>query len=94
MRLISVYDIIIEKVIETRGVDMSLTYSFNKLWKILIDRGMKKEQLKISAKLSPTTIAAIGNGEGISSKISGRICTVLQVQPRGHHAIRAGRKGR
>ncbi len=58
-----------------------MAFSYNKLWKILIDRGMTKEQLRLSAGLSPTTVAAMGKGEGISPKVLSRICEALGVQP-------------
>ncbi len=58
-----------------------MAFSYNKLWKILIDRGMTKEQFRLQAGLSPTTIAAMGKGEGISPKVLGRICEALEVQP-------------
>jgi DNA-binding Xre family transcriptional regulator len=61
------------------GVYMAFTY--NKLWKMLIDKKMTKEALRLSAKLSPTTLAAMGKGEGISPKVLGRICAALGVQP-------------
>lgn len=56
-------------------------FSYNKLWKILIDRGMTKETFRVSANMSPTTIAAMGKGQGIAPKVLERICVVLNVQP-------------
>lgn len=56
-------------------------FSYNKLWKILIDRGMTKESFRVSASMSPTTIAAMGKGQGINPKVLERICVVLNVQP-------------
>lgn len=58
---------------------MSITFS--KLWHLLLDRGMTKEDLRTAAKLSPTTIAAMGRNEGISSKTVEKICITLGVQP-------------
>jgi len=58
-----------------------MPFSYNKLWKILIDKGMTKEQLRLLAKLSPTTIAEMGKGKGISPKVLERICHSLDVQP-------------
>jgi DNA-binding Xre family transcriptional regulator len=58
-----------------------MAFSYNKLWKVLIDRGMKKEQLRILAQMSPTTMAAMGKGEGISPKVLERICAALSCQP-------------
>ncbi len=58
-----------------------MPYSYNRLWKILIDRSMTKEQLRTAAQMSPTTIAAMGRGEGISPKVLERICKTLCCQP-------------
>ncbi len=58
-----------------------MPFSYNKLWKILIDKNMNKEQFRMGTKLSPTTIAAMGKGEGISPKVLVRICSWLDVQP-------------
>ena len=58
-----------------------MPFSYNKLWKMLIDRGMTKEQFRNKAKLSPTTVAAMGKGEGISPKVLERICSALEIQP-------------
>lgn len=56
-------------------------FSYNKLWKILIDRNMTKEELRLKIKASPNTIAAMGKGEGISFKTLAVICDELQCQP-------------
>ena len=58
-----------------------MPFSYDKLWKILIDKKMNKEQLRLLAKLSPTTIAAMGKGEGISPKVLERLCVALDCQP-------------
>ena len=58
-----------------------MPFSYNRLWKILIDKGMTKEQFRLMVKLSPTTIAAMGKGDGISPKVLERICVALEVQP-------------
>ena len=58
-----------------------MAITFNKLWHLLLDRGMTKEDLRIAAKLSPTTIATMGRNEGISSKTIEKICVALGVQP-------------
>lgn len=57
-------------------------FSYTKLWKLLVERGMTKEQLRVAAKLSPNTIySAMGRGEVISGKMLERICEVLSVTP-------------
>lgn len=56
-------------------------FSYTKLWKLLVEREMTKEQLRVAAKLSPNTISAMGRGEVISGKMLERICEVLSVAP-------------
>ena len=58
-----------------------MAFTYNKLWKILIDRSMTKEQFRLLIKASLTTIAAMGKGDGISPKVLERICDALAVQP-------------
>lgn len=58
-----------------------MPFSYNKLWKTLIDKNMTKEEFRKLIKASPTTIAAMGKGEGISPKVLERICIALECQP-------------
>jgi DNA-binding Xre family transcriptional regulator len=56
-------------------------YSYNKLWKILIDEGLNKVRFAELAGIYPKTLSAMGKGEGISPKVLARICKTLKVQP-------------
>lgn len=58
-----------------------MPFSYDRLWKTLIDRKMTKESFRTLIKASPTTIAAMGKGEGISPKVLERICKALDCQP-------------
>lgn len=58
-----------------------MAFSYKRLWILLIERGMTKENLREAAELSPTTVAAMGKGAGISPKVLERICKALEVQP-------------
>ena len=51
--------------------------SYNKLWKILIDKDMKRKDLQESANVSSASIAKLGKGENISTDILLRICEAL-----------------
>ena len=51
--------------------------SYNKLWKLLIDRGMNKTQLKDAAGLSSSTISKMGKNEQISMDSMLKICKTL-----------------
>ncbi len=52
--------------------------SYNKLWKLLIDRGMNKTELMEAIKTSPNTIAKMGKNEYISMDVISRICEHLK----------------
>ncbi len=51
--------------------------SYNRLWKLLIDKNMKKQDLKKLTGISATCIAKIGKGENITTDVLVRICTAL-----------------
>jgi DNA-binding Xre family transcriptional regulator len=57
------------------GINMALSY--NKLWKLLIDKGMNKTDLKNITGLSQSTIAKLTNGENVNTDILERICDAL-----------------
>ena len=51
--------------------------SYKKLWKLLIDRNMKKQDLQSAAKISAVTIAKLGRNENVTTTILAKICTAL-----------------
>lgn len=51
--------------------------SYNKLWKLLIDRGMRKEDLRIETNLSSGTIAKLSKDENVTVDVLLRICDTL-----------------
>jgi len=51
--------------------------SYNRLWKLLIDRGMNKQDLRKLTKLSSTSIAKLGKGENVNTDVLVRICKAL-----------------
>ena len=55
-----------------------MTYSYNKLWKLLIDIKMKKKDLEAVAGVASSTIAKMSSEQAVSLDILGRICKVLQ----------------
>jgi DNA-binding Xre family transcriptional regulator len=52
--------------------------SYKKLWKMLIDRDLRKRDLAKLANVSPTTIAKLGKGESVNMDIVLRICNTLE----------------
>ena len=51
---------------------------YNKLWKLLIDKGMKKSQLREAVGASKSTFAKLGKNENVTTDILVRICSVLE----------------
>lgn len=52
--------------------------NYNKLWKILIDRKLKRKDLRDLAGISTTTVAKLGKDEYVSMECMDRICTALK----------------
>ncbi len=57
---------------------MSICY--NKLWKLLIDKRIKKIDLERITGLSRSTIAKLSNGENVNTDVLERICRALDCQ--------------
>ncbi len=57
---------------------MSLSYS--KLWKILIDKKLKKTDLRQLANLSPNTLAKLGKDEIVDMQSLIKICDALNCE--------------
>lgn len=55
-----------------------MTICYKKLWKLLIDKNMKKKDLRIAANLSPSIVAKLGKNENVSMDVLIRICTALE----------------
>lgn len=53
--------------------------SYKKLFKLLIDREIKKGELAQAAELSSSTISKLAKNENVSMDVLIRICTVLEV---------------
>ena len=51
--------------------------SYNKLWKMLIDKNMKKSDLKEMAGISSASLAKLGKGDNITTDVLLRICEVM-----------------
>ena len=49
-------------------------FSYDRLWKKLIDEKMNKLDLQKTINTSPRTIAKMGRDENVSMDILGRIC--------------------
>ena len=54
-----------------------MAVSYKKLWKMLIDRDMKKKDLAVLADVSSYTITKMSKGENVTIDTLGKICKVL-----------------
>ena len=57
-----------------------MTISYNRLWKLLIDRKMKKKDLVETAGISWSTITKMGRDEHVSTDILVKICAALECE--------------
>lgn len=57
---------------------MAKIISYNKLWKLLIDRDMKRTDLKDKCKISSASIAKLGKNENLTTAILQKICIGLK----------------
>lgn len=65
-------------LIERGKVIMAVNYK--KLWKLLIDKDMKKKDLAQLAKISNTSIAKMGRNENVTMDVLVKICTALHCE--------------
>ena len=57
-----------------------LAISYNLLWKLLIDKGMNKSQLKEQANISSNALAKLGKNEPVSLDTIQKICVCLNCE--------------
>jgi putative transcriptional regulator len=55
-----------------------MAVSYNKLWKMLIDKKMKKKDLMNVAEISTSTLAKMGKDQQVSMDVISRICKSLE----------------
>lgn len=53
--------------------------SYKKLFKLLIDRNMKKKDLQQLAGLSPASVTKLAKDEYVSMEVIVKVCSALQV---------------
>lgn len=54
-----------------------MAVSYNKLWKLLIDKKMSKADLRRAAGIAPNTMTKLRRDEEVSLAILGKICVAL-----------------
>ena len=55
-----------------------MAISYKKLWKLLIDKDMRKKDLAVQAGISTTSIAKLSKNENVNTEIIRKICTALK----------------
>ena len=55
----------------------SMKMSYNRLWKLLIDKNMKKYDLRKVAGVSSSSLAKLGRGENVTTDVILKICVAL-----------------
>ena len=54
-----------------------MVISYNKLWKLLIDKKMKKKDLQKASGISSSSVAKLGRNENVNTEILQKICSAL-----------------
>ena len=54
-----------------------MNVNYNKLWKLMIDKNLKKKELTAMAGISTNAMAKMGKGENVSTEVLGKICAAL-----------------
>lgn len=54
--------------------------SYKKLWKLLIDRDMKKKDLREATGISSVSMAKLGKNENVTTDVLVRICAALNCE--------------
>ena len=55
-----------------------MRFSYNNLWKLLIDKNMNKQDLRKMTGISSASIAKLGKGENVNTEVLLRICKALK----------------
>lgn len=56
-----------------------MSISYNKLWKLLVDKKMSKADLRRAAGVAPNTMTKLRRDEEVSMGVLVKICTALNV---------------
>ena len=54
-----------------------MSISYNKLWKLLIDKGTNKTKLRDATHMSSSTMAKLGNNQAVAMPVLEKICAEL-----------------
>ncbi len=54
-----------------------MNVSYNKLWKLMIDKGWKRKDLEANAQISHNVMTRLGKGQYVTMESMEKICAVL-----------------
>lgn len=54
-----------------------MSVSYKRLWKLLIDKDMKKKELCENAGISPSSLTKMGKGGHVTTEVLAKICSAL-----------------
>lgn len=60
------------------SAEVQVKITYKPLWKLLIDRGMTKTELRKRTKIAPSTFTKLNNEQQVSLDILARICKELE----------------
>ena len=55
-----------------------MSVSYRKLWKLLIDKDMKKKDLRLSSGISTNAMAKMGKNERVTTDVIDKVCCALK----------------
>lgn len=57
--------------------EVNMAVSYNKLWKLMIDKGLNKTKLRTEAGISSNAMAKLGKNESVQVEVLVKICNHL-----------------
>ena len=67
-----------------------MAISYNKLWKLLVDKKMSKADLRKAAGIAPNTMTRLRRDEEVTLAVLNKICSTLRCEYRRYYGIYAG----
>lgn len=58
---------------------ITMSISYDRLWKLLIDRKMNRTQLRLNSGISSNSLAKLGKNEPVNLEVLLKICECLKV---------------
>jgi len=85
-----------DNTVDLSRMQSPLKVSYKRLWKLLIDRDMKKKDLCTKANISPASITKMGKDGHVTTQLLQKICTalncdigdIMEIVPRSHSQLR------